>query len=70
MKWRVSTATPQLGTYWLGVDDKPELIGVSMLPCDETRLGFQRAQAIAVGCVYAWDPELSTFRRGCEGDAP
>lgn len=24
----------------------------------------------AMGCVYAWDPELSTFRRGCEGDAP
>lgn len=22
-----------------------------------------------MGCVYAWDPELSTFRRGCEGDA-
>jgi len=22
----------------------------------------------AMGCVYAWDPELSTFRRGCEGD--
>jgi hypothetical protein len=21
-----------------------------------------------LGCVYAWDPELSTFRRGCEGD--
>ena len=21
-----------------------------------------------VGCVYAWDPELSTFRRSCEGD--
>jgi hypothetical protein len=21
-----------------------------------------------MGCVYAWDPELSTFRRGCEGD--
>ena len=20
-----------------------------------------------VMCVYAWDPELSTFRRGCEG---
>lgn len=19
-------------------------------------------------CVYAWDPELKTFRRGCEGD--
>ena len=19
-------------------------------------------------CVYAWDPELSTFRRGCEGE--
>jgi hypothetical protein len=23
-----------------------------------------------IGCVYAWDPELATFRRGCEGDAP
>ena len=22
----------------------------------------------AMGCVYAWDPELLTFRRGCEGD--
>jgi hypothetical protein len=22
----------------------------------------------AMGCVYAWDPELKTFRRGCEGD--
>lgn len=22
----------------------------------------------AIGCVYAWDPELKTFRRGCEGD--
>ena len=22
----------------------------------------------AMGCVYGWDPELSTFRRGCEGD--
>lgn len=22
-----------------------------------------------MGCVYAWDPELATFRRGCEGDA-
>jgi len=22
-----------------------------------------------IGCVYAWDPELATFRRGCEGDA-
>lgn len=22
----------------------------------------------AMGCVYAWDPELATFRRGCEGD--
>lgn len=21
-----------------------------------------------IGCVYAWDPELATFRRGCEGD--
>lgn len=21
-----------------------------------------------VGCVYAWDPELRTYRRGCEGD--
>ena len=21
-------------------------------------------------CVYAWDPELQTFRRDCEGDAP
>lgn len=21
-----------------------------------------------VGCVYAYDPELRTFRRGCEGD--
>ena len=21
-----------------------------------------------MGCVYAWDPELETFRRGCEGD--
>lgn len=21
-----------------------------------------------MGCVYAWDPELATFRRGCEGD--
>lgn len=20
----------------------------------------------AMGCVYAWDPELGTFRRGCE----
>lgn len=20
------------------------------------------------GCVYAWDPELRTYRRGCEGD--
>jgi hypothetical protein len=19
-------------------------------------------------CIYSWDPELSTFRRGCEGD--
>lgn len=24
----------------------------------------------AMGCVYAWDPELRTFRRGCEGDTP
>jgi hypothetical protein len=24
----------------------------------------------ALGCVYAWDPELATFRRGCEGDTP
>lgn len=24
----------------------------------------------AMGCVYAWDPELQTFRRSCEGDAP
>ena len=23
----------------------------------------------AVGCVYAWDPELKTFRRNCEGDS-
>lgn len=22
----------------------------------------------AMGCVYAWDPELKTFRRGCEGE--
>lgn len=22
------------------------------------------------GCLYAWDPEMKTFRRGCEGDAP
>ncbi len=22
-----------------------------------------------IGCVYAWDPELATFRRDCEGDA-
>lgn len=22
-----------------------------------------------MGCVYAWDPELRKFRRGCEGDA-
>jgi hypothetical protein len=22
------------------------------------------------GCLYAWDPELATFRRGCEGDDP
>jgi len=21
-----------------------------------------------LGCVYAWDPELATYRRGCEGD--
>lgn len=21
-----------------------------------------------IGCVYAWDPELETYRRGCEGD--
>jgi hypothetical protein len=21
-----------------------------------------------MGCVYAWDPELATFRRSCEGD--
>lgn len=21
-----------------------------------------------MGCRYAWDPELATFRRGCEGD--
>jgi hypothetical protein len=21
-----------------------------------------------VGCVYAFDPELATYRRGCEGD--
>jgi hypothetical protein len=21
----------------------------------------------ALGCVYAWDPELATFRRSCEG---
>lgn len=21
-----------------------------------------------MGCVYAWDPELSTFRRNCEGE--
>lgn len=21
-----------------------------------------------MGCVYAWDPELRVFRRGCEGD--
>lgn len=21
-----------------------------------------------MGCVYAWDPELKTFRRGCEGE--
>jgi len=21
-----------------------------------------------MGCVYAWDPELEVFRRGCEGD--
>ena len=21
-----------------------------------------------MGCVYAWDPELKTFRRSCEGD--
>src|SRR5687768_878013 len=25
--------------------------------------------ATAAFCVYAWDPELSTFRRGCEGDS-
>jgi hypothetical protein len=23
----------------------------------------------SLGCVYAWDPELKVFRRGCEGDA-
>jgi hypothetical protein len=23
----------------------------------------------AVGCVYAYDPELKTFRRDCEGDS-
>ena len=23
-----------------------------------------------MGCRYAWDPELETFRRGCEGSAP
>lgn len=22
----------------------------------------------ALGCVYAWDPELETFRRSCEGE--
>jgi len=21
-----------------------------------------------IGCVYAWDPELKVFRRGCEGE--
>lgn len=21
-----------------------------------------------LGCVYSWDPELATFRRGCEGE--
>lgn len=21
-----------------------------------------------IGCVYAWDPELKTFRRSCEGE--
>jgi len=21
-----------------------------------------------MGCVYAWDPELATFRRSCEGE--
>lgn len=26
------------------------------------------AFADALMCVYAWDPELSTFRRGCAGD--
>lgn len=30
---------------------------------DVDTLGFER-----MGCVYAWDPELETFRRGCEGD--
>jgi len=44
--WRVSTATPRLGQFWLGTADKPELIGVSILPCDETRLPLARVQAM------------------------
>lgn len=29
-----------------------------------------RSQALYdMGCVYAWDPELATFRRSCEGTA-
>jgi hypothetical protein len=35
-------------------------------PSDDAHL----ALAAALGCCYAWDPELATFRRGCEGDRP
>lgn len=29
---------------------------------------LEEITAVAAGCLYGWDPELETFRRGCEGD--
>jgi hypothetical protein len=46
--WRVSTATSALGSFWLGTDDKPELISVQMLPgAEETNRAHERALFMA-----------------------
>jgi hypothetical protein len=60
--WRVSTATPQMGMFWLGTVDKPELIGVSILPCDETNRAHARAQAMA-DALTAFDEATTEPRR-------
>lgn len=46
-RWRVSAgqdARPD--TYWLGTAEKAALVCVSLLPCDETRRGYERVLAM------------------------